>query len=106
MTDVDSKKCPYCQLINPKSAQRCDCGFEFSGYLVTPQERETAKIFRRKTGIRWILIGVGLLILGAALTLGISWGLSKAGFSVVFYGLVFAGLAGIGRGIMLILGIR
>jgi hypothetical protein len=109
MDETSSKKCPYCQLINPRSAARCDCGFEFSGYQVSPQEHETARVWRRKTGLRWILAGLGTLILGTVLLLGISRGLSREGISFIFYGLyglMIGGLASIVRGIMLVLGIR
>jgi hypothetical protein len=97
MSEYESKKCPYCQLINPRSAQRCDCGFEFSGPLISPRERDIA---------RWILSGIGLLALGTILTVGISWGLSSSGVSVFFWGLMVSGLVSFGRRIMLILGIR
>jgi hypothetical protein len=106
MKETTSKKCPYCQLINPKSAPRCDCGFEFSDYLVSPQERELGKMLRKKSGLRWIGGGVAGIILGILFTLLFSVGTSKAGFNVVFWGLVGGGLISIYRGIMMILGIR
>jgi hypothetical protein len=64
MDSIPGQKCPYCQLINPASAKKCDRGFEFSGQLVSPQERETARTWRRKTGLRLILAALVTSILG------------------------------------------
>ena len=36
--DPNSKKCPYCKLINPASAQVCDCGYKFTGNVPDPSQ--------------------------------------------------------------------
>ena len=46
-------QCPRCGLYNPKSAQRCDCGYDFASgevktsYLVTEAVRQSTRLKRR-----------------------------------------------------------
>lgn len=72
-------ECPKCSLINPQTAQRCDCGYDFeSGTMKRPylssEEREKVSLSWRYgplalivAGIVWVLKEVSESIAGHAL---------------------------------------
>lgn len=58
-------KCPHCKLINPDTAQRCDCGYDFEtktlkdSYLPESlDEKNTFRHFTRVIKVRTVLIAV------------------------------------------------
>lgn len=55
------KACPNCRLLNPDSAQSCDCGYDFVLYrfpLTDPRELFRRKRGRRMTVVSFILLAV------------------------------------------------
>lgn len=94
--ETSSKSCPICRLVNPASAQVCDCGYEFTPGLQDPHR--VRSILEKKAKIL-ISAGVSSLILGSALTISISLAASSVGFSVLFYGLILGGLISLVKGI-------
>ena len=68
-------KCPNCRLINPESAMRCDCGYDFVTGL--PSDRALGLDYRRTktSGLKpshRMMIGVGILF-GGAIISGLSY---------------------------------
>jgi hypothetical protein len=62
-----SRRCPGCGLINPATAQRCDCGLSFvDGSLGPALERKLSEGERRDRG-RARALGSFLVVGGAAL---------------------------------------
>lgn len=63
-------RCPQCALINPASAMRCDCGYDFrwgnqaQAYL-TPQQQK--RRIEKYTSARYVKIYLLLLACGFAL---------------------------------------
>jgi hypothetical protein len=94
--DTSSKECPFCKLVNPASAQVCDCGYKFTGNIPDPYQLRSLLEKRAK-----ILISAGIssLSLGLALTILISLVASAIGFRVLFYGLILSGLVSLIMGI-------
>jgi hypothetical protein len=58
------KNCPVCRLINPESAERCDCGYKFS-----PLTDPIASKASRQFGLLTLLFGIPAAILGVLLLL-------------------------------------
>lgn len=69
--EIHSKKCPQCKLINPATALRCDCGYEFQSdkmeqspvpvkSIELPKTRKRSSIARNKP-----VIAICLIILAA-----------------------------------------
>ena len=53
MSAESSKTCPNCKLVNPKSALRCDCGYDFASGKVeksylTPEQSAEAEADREQ----------------------------------------------------------
>jgi hypothetical protein len=79
MSAESSKNCPNCQLVNPKSALRCDCGYDFASgkveksYLTPAQiaEAEADREQRKSDSRLSLLDGPGSL----NPVNGILWGL-------------------------------
>jgi hypothetical protein len=91
------KKCPHCNLYNPPSAQRCDCGYVF----VPGNEAVDAAIGRKLTAqhnVRFMIQGgAGIAICTVSLLLGLVGGffsermallLSIAGIILFFRGVL------------------
>lgn len=84
-------RCPNCKLINPATAERCDCGFEFASgrmraSLLTGRdmelrlEKEQERIsFTSKGIILRVLSRLGMVGVAAAVAVGVG------GFSAVGY---------------------
>ena len=64
-------KCPKCGLINTKSAQRCDCGYDFSTGQVKESYLKKSKFFLKYKGVGgWLLfLCISLTILSPLFTL-------------------------------------
>ncbi len=65
-----SETCPHCELLNPDTAERCDCGFDFSSRtmktsLLSGREQELLK--SRK--LPWWASGTTFVILRGAFAL-------------------------------------
>jgi hypothetical protein len=56
-------KCPNCGLLNPESAQKCDCGYDFLAQKIEPQSHGPAK--RPK----WVWVILVFYIVSAIFTL-------------------------------------
>lgn len=99
-----TKRCPTCSLINPGSAQRCDCGYSFAdgsmGPPLRPKPSEDDVETRRRLRIiapMLISIGVGLLAVMARVVIRDGYHASDAaaflvlgGFGVVLIGVGIA----------------
>jgi len=103
MINPSGKQCPFCKLINPASAQVCDCGYRFMGNVADPNQLKVLK--ERKAKIL-ISTGVFSLGLGVGLTLSISLATSAFGFYVLFRGLIVVGLISLIGGIITKVSIR
>ena len=60
------KFCPACRQLNPPTAQRCDCGYDFTGKSAAGGVHTVAEIELIAGGQRWVIFGV---ILSLALSL-------------------------------------
>jgi hypothetical protein len=69
---VAAKRCPNCQLVNPGSAQSCDCGYSFSdGSIGAPLDlgkpgvpltaTDRTGIALAKVGL-WIVLAIVLVV--------------------------------------------
>jgi uncharacterized membrane protein YhaH (DUF805 family) len=57
--------CPQCQLINPDTAQRCDCGYDFS--TKTGEEKQKGLLKGRMNGGQYFIWYMPSGLLGIAL---------------------------------------
>jgi hypothetical protein len=100
-------QCPKCRLINPPSAERCDCGYDFatksvkSSYLQGPSgESALVADIVRAVGRRDLSIGGAWLGLGAVATVATYvYAASHGGTYVVAYGAMAVGLIRVLRGL-------
>lgn len=74
--EIESKKCPNCRLINPSSAQLCDCGYDFDAEVLP----ESAK---QKTPPKAAVLNKFALIF----TMIIIWALAYGAFQGTGYNL-------------------
>lgn len=61
-----TKRCPVCQLVNPGSAQKCDCGYSFQDGSLgapldlskpgAPQDPAAVRRFRGTAGLIWVVV--------------------------------------------------
>jgi hypothetical protein len=68
------KICPKCKLVNPPSAQRCDCGYDFISQSVqvsylSPRERTSSDGCTRAGGYGCLALALLLFISGGLSTL-------------------------------------
>jgi hypothetical protein len=94
--ETSSKSCPICRLINPASAQVCDCGYTFTPGMQDPNR--VRSLLEKKARIL-ISAGASSLALGLAMTLLITLAASSVGIYVLFYGLILGGLGSLAKGI-------
>lgn len=110
---MSDKQCPRCRLINPPSAMRCDCGYDFhskqleQSYLHPSTRSGTgSSLADPDSQLRWIIHGFfGLVLLGWPIALmGAVWGVFSLPPSAhrfidalwfLFYGYPFIYLASI-----------
>jgi hypothetical protein len=69
---AEAKDCPKCRLVNPPSAQRCDCGYDF--VTKTTKQSYLSPGSRTQSGGSPV-VGYGCLLLGLGLSL---WGIVTA----------------------------
>ena len=103
-------ECPRCGLVNPDSAQRCDCGYDFPTGTMRGSYAEAAKHSKgvapepseavRALGRRDIQVGGVILVLGLTATV-VSWTYAQThgGTYVLAYGAVGWGLIKFLRGV-------
>src|SRR5262245_9497440 len=65
---AEAKDCPKCRLVNPPSAQRCDCGYDFVTRATERSYLSPGGSNRLDGGSR--VVGYGCLILAPLLLLG------------------------------------
>ena len=70
-----TKDCPKCRLVNPPSAQRCDCGYDFATRsveqsYVAPKENARPDAGPRVVGYGCLVLAPFLLICGACSAVG------------------------------------
>ena len=65
---ADAKDCPKCRLVNPPSAQRCDCGYDFGSRTQERSYLSPGGRSRPDAGSR--VVGYGCLIVAPLLLLG------------------------------------
>lgn len=78
-------ECPNCKLINPPTAQRCDCGYDFPSGEMKESYLPSRKLKTNIAGAAWI----GSL---AAIMLRVFGLLKKEGFNVLDPTLIIAAL--------------
>jgi hypothetical protein len=85
------RDCPACGLVNPDTAPRCDCGFNFEG---GPQALKEANAGGR------LLMVAGLIVFLAGVALSAFTGLVTGGaLGIFFWGIILAGLGMFFRGL-------
>jgi hypothetical protein len=96
--------CPKCRLVNPASAERCDCGYDFgSKTMKEPYSRAAglgvvAEVIRSQ-GRKDLIVGSVWLLIGTAVTVGTYAAARSGGSYTVAYGAVIIGLYRIVRGL-------
>src|SRR5258705_12919511 len=60
------KECPECEVVNPDTAERCDCGYDFVSDPMGSSNTEAKKAIRRI--LRGIVYLVGVVWLAAPIT--------------------------------------
>ena len=63
-------ECPICNLINPESAQRCDCGYDFEAKSAKNVSEEALKGIHSgrialKKAVNWVITLIMMAIGGA-----------------------------------------
>lgn len=76
--------CPRCKLINPESAQRCDCGYDFKTGKVEKSYYSAKLPGTIKTGMIAIII---YNVVGALFLIAIDP--SQIGFVIIWSGLIY-----------------
>jgi hypothetical protein len=100
-------ECPNCHLINPDTALRCDCGYDFASGLVTsPPDREDRRLMLWRQAAQWSG-GCGCIaaLLGGGLSLGWSYAAAIGGAPGPPWQIAVAGGAMAGGVIGLLLGL-
>lgn len=104
---AEAKDCPKCRLVNPPSAQRCDCGYDFASRRVeqsyfapgTPTRADPAA---RVVGAGCFVVALVLLLAGfvrAGAIMGAGGGMIETGLTI---GAVLAGFAALGLAVYLL----
>lgn len=97
-------ECPVCRLVNPGTAQRCDCGYDFEeqevreSYLIADLREQIPDMAEhiRDLGRRDIQMGALCLVCGLLVT--VLTAIAGRGFVVIAAGAVLVGLLWLARG--------
>ena len=101
-------ECPRCRLVNPDSAQRCDCGYDFPTGTVRDSYADAAKHSKapqpseavRVLGRRDIQVGGLIFVIGLTATVvSYAYAATHGGTYVLAYGAVVWGLIQFLRGV-------
>lgn len=89
-------ECPSCRLINPPSALRCDCGYDFQLRKVVspgpPDGDKERRALKKKYG-NHMAVGAAIAILGIFITAGTYLGAKPWERYWIMWGLIVVGLA-------------
>lgn len=91
--------CPVCKLTNPKTAIRCDCGYDFQKGEA-PADAEARHRAAIRTARRQVKTGIVLLLAGIAITLMTTLAAGERGGGIILFafGALAAGLGLIAHG--------
>lgn len=94
-----ARECPKCRLVNPATADQCDCGYEFgTGRVSSPPVRR-----QHPLPVVWLLVPVGLMVgavLGGPLYLAAVRPPGLAGLYYLLTGAVYGAVLGTTAGIV------
>lgn len=71
-----TKDCPRCRLVNPPTADVCDCGYDFATRAVCPEAdpcRQTAPAEPAARVVGYALVFVAAGLLAAAVAVAVPW---------------------------------
>lgn len=97
---MSDKSCPRCNLINPETALKCDCGYDFVRKIVdTNDPGFQRQIIINGLAKRKIITGLSLLLVGVLVT-WFTYAIAKhSGFYIVAWGAIISGFIKMAKGL-------